>query len=104
MMFPKLKKRKKIAIIICCLFLFGGFIGRIGQIYFRFSDLRIIYHICWISNYVLVIGPFIWSVENSIFIIKDGNFRSNEKLMWGFISLLPFLYFSIMITFVVLRT
>jgi len=94
----KLDPYKKYSIVICFIFIVGLTLGRVGESYFRFSNLRFIYHVCWISNYVLVFTSFIWGIANSILIKRNKIYNNTEKATWGIVSIIPFLYFVIMMT------
>lgn len=93
----RLNKLEKFAIIICGLCIGGMIIGQISG-KFRFSELRIIYQICWISCYVLVLSSFVWSGANAVLILQQKNYNLKRRLIWAFISLLPILYFTLMMT------
>ena len=96
----RLNKLEKRALIICGIFIIGMIFGYMSGRY-RFNDFRILYHFCWISNYILVFSSFVFGIVNSIFILKE-DYNWKRKLIWSLISLLPILYFVIMITIVVL--
>lgn len=98
-----LNKFEKIALIICGIFIMGMFFGYMsGRYRYRFNDFGILYHFFWISNYVLVLSSFVWGVVNAILTLKE-NYNWKRKLIWCTISLLPFLYFVIMMTIGMLR-
>ena len=98
----RLNKLERFALLICGLCLGGMTIGNVTQ-KFRFSDLRIIYHFGWISCYILVLSTFIWSIVNAILIVREKKYSLKKKVMWSIISLLPILYFTIMITIAMSR-
>lgn len=96
-------KLEKTALIICGIFIIGMIFGYMsGRYRYRFSDFGILYHFFWISNYILVLSSFVWGIVNAILILKE-NYNWKRKLICGIISLLPFLYFVIMMTIGMLR-
>jgi hypothetical protein len=94
----RLNKLEKTALIICGIFIIGLFFGYMsGKYRYRFNDFGVLYHFFWISNYIFVLSSFVYGIINSILILKE-NYSWKKKLIWSFTSLLPVLYFVIMIT------
>lgn len=96
----RLNKLEKTALLIGGIFIVGMIFGFMSGRY-RFNDFRILYHFCWISNYILVLSSFVYGIVNSIFISKE-NYNWKRKLIWCLVSLLPILYFVVMITIAML--
>lgn len=92
----RLNKLEKSALFIIGIFIIGMVFGYMSGRY-RFNDFRALYHFFWISNYILVLSSFVYGIVNAILILKE-NYNVKRKLMWSVISLLPFLYFVIMMT------
>ena len=95
----RLNKLEKTAFIVCGIFIIGMIFGYMsGRFRYRFNDFGILYHFLWISNYILVLSSFVWGIVNAISILKE-NYNWQRKLIWVVISLLPVLYFIIMIIY-----
>ena len=83
---------EKHALIICSLCFSGMLIGNLSE-RFRYSELRYLYQFGWITCYILVLTSLIWSLGNSISILKESNYSLRRKLLWTSISLAPILLF-----------
>ncbi|TPG38828.1 hypothetical protein EAH81_15230 [Flavobacterium pectinovorum] len=92
----RLNKLEKTALVVCGIFIMGMIFGYLSGRY-RFNDFGILYHFFWISNYIFVLSSFVYGIVNAILIFKE-NYNWKRKLIWSITSLLPFLYFVIMMT------
>jgi hypothetical protein len=96
----RLNKLEKTALIICGIFIIGMVLGYMSGRY-RFNDFRALYHFFWISNYIFVLSSFVWGIVNAISILKE-NYCWKRKLIWCVTSLLPVLYFVIIVAILML--
>lgn len=92
----ELDKFKKIALLIPSLCFIGMIIGNLTERY-RYSGFRSIYHIGWISCYILVFSSITWGIINTIFIFEEKNYMLTNKFIWIAISLSPIMYIGLML-------
>lgn len=93
-----LERLEKFALLIVILFICGILIGKFSE-YFRMTpDLKWIYRSGKLISHLLFFGSILWSLINTILIFKKSSWKNN--LVWILISILPVLYFSIMMTIV----
>lgn len=87
-----LRLTRKFAIIIC-LMLIGGFICSNVAEYFRgIIGWRWVYKYGSILSNFLFLGSLLWSLINSILIVKDGQPNWKMNAIWTLVSLIPILY------------
>jgi hypothetical protein len=97
-----LTRFEKLSIAICGLCLGGMLIGRFTGM-FRYSDYRIAYHCGWVSSYLIVFSSFLWGIVNASFLLDDKKNTLGRRVFWALVSLLPILYFLLMITISIIR-
>ncbi len=86
------------AISICVICLAGMLTARYIEIWFRFSDYRLIYAYGSLLSKGLVLLMIAWSFFHPIIVISEKRKQWKKYWFWILIGLLPSLYFGIMMT------
>ncbi|SNR14719.1 membrane protein of unknown function [Tenacibaculum jejuense] len=91
-------KPKWTAILIIGICLSGILIGNYVQ-RFRISEYRWIYQYGSLLNIVMVLGSSFWSFLHSLLVWSDYKMESRKHLIWIITGMIPFLYFTILMTY-----
>ncbi|WP_442264561.1 hypothetical protein ACSIGC_09350 [Tenacibaculum sp. ZS6-P6] len=89
---------KRTAILIVGICLSGILIGNYVQ-RFRISEHRWIYQYGSLLNIVMVLGSSFWSFLHPLLVWSDYKMESKKHLIWIIIGMIPFLYFTILMTY-----
>ena len=83
---------RKFAILIFFMFLCGIFINDFAQYFRGIIGWKWIYKYGSLLSNILFLGSLLWSLINSILIVKDAQPNWKENTIWTIISLIPILY------------
>jgi hypothetical protein len=88
----RLPLTRKFAIIICLILISGFIISDVAEYFRGMIGWGWIYKYGSLLSNFLFIGSLIWSLINSMLIVKDGQPNWKINAIWTFISLIPILY------------
>ena len=98
-----LKRIQKFAIIIPGIFILGAFISEYVERFRGDKNLHWIYVDGKDYSLIMCYGAVLWSLINSILIIRNLKIETQKKVFWFLLSAATFLYMFIMMTIAMTR-